>query len=313
MHILLCSAGGDQSRWLSDIAAALPQAQARIWQAGDTAPADYALVWKPPVEVLLQRPGLKAVFNLGAGVDPLLAMLRQHADLLPPQVPLIKLDDAGMAQQMVQYVGYAVMRHFRRFDDYARQQQQGVWQTLPRRRIEDCRVGVLGLGVLGAQVASSLVQQGFPVRGWSRSAKTLPGVDSYAGPEAMGGFLDGLQVLVNMLPLTDDTRDILDLALFNRLKKGAALINVARGAHLVESDLLDALESGQLAGATLDVFREEPLPAEHPFWFEPRIEITPHISALTVRSDSIAQIVEKIHALERGEAVTGVVDLSRGY
>lgn len=313
MHILLSSAGGDQSRWLTDLSNSLPQAQVRIWQAGDTAPADYALVWKPPVEVLRRRAGLKAVFNLGAGVDPLLAQLRLYPDLVPPKVPLIKLDDAGMAQQMVQYVSYAVLRHFRKFDDYARQQQAGRWQTLPRRRIEECPVGILGLGALGSQVAASLVQQCFPVRGWSRSAKPLPGVDSYAGAAGLGDFLSGLQVLVNMLPLTADTENILNGEMFAQLGKGACLINVARGAHLVESDLLAALQSGQLAGATLDVFREEPLPAGHPFWKEPRIEITPHISALTVRLDSIVQIVEKIHALERGEAVTGVIDRVRGY
>jgi len=313
MHILLSSAGGDQSRWLTELGNSLPQAQVRIWQAGDSAPADYALVWKPPVEALRGRAGLKAVFNLGAGVDPLLAMLRQYPDLLPPAVPLIKLDDAGMAQQMVQYVSYAVLRHFRRFDDYARQQQAGRWQTLPRRRMEDCRVGILGLGALGAQVAASLVQQGFPVSGWSRSAKQLPGVASYAGTAELGSFLSSLQVLVNMLPLTADTENILNLEVFNQMNRGAAVINVARGAHLVESDLLAALESGQLAGATLDVFREEPLPTEHPFWSEPRIEITPHISALTVRMDSIAQIVEKIQSLERGEAVSGVIDRARGY
>ncbi len=313
MDILFYKAGDDATPWLTELAGRLPQAKPRTWQPGDEAPADYALVWKPPIELLRQRAGLKAVFNLGAGVDVLLDFLREHPGLLPAHVPLIKLDDAGMAAQMSQYVSHAVLRHFRRLDDYARRQQAGIWEPLPPRTQADYAIGVMGIGALGSQVARDLAAMGFSVRGWGRSEKQLEGVRCLHGKAALPDFLDGLQVLVNMLPLTAATENILDRALFARLAPGAHLINVARGAHLVEADLLAALAEGQLGGATLDVFRNEPLPPGHPFWREPRIAITPHISALTARSESIRQIAAKIVALEKGEAVAGTVDRIRGY
>lgn len=309
MQVLLYTASGDPTKWLDDLKQFLPQAKARVWQPDDTAPADYALVWRPPPEVLRQRAGLKAVFNLGAGVDALLA----QPDLVPIDVPLIKIDDAGMGEQMVQYVGHAVLRHFRRMDEYARLNARGLWHELAPRKQASHTVGILGLGALGAQVAISMAGMGFPVRGWSRSPKTLDRVDTFNGESGFDPFLDGLQVLVNMLPLTAETENILDHRLFGRLARGAQLINVARGAHLKEEDLLNALGSGQLASATLDVFREEPLPSGHPFWREPNIDITPHISAITVREQSVRQIAQKIAALERGETVKGIVDRARGY
>jgi glyoxylate/hydroxypyruvate reductase len=174
-------------------------------------------------------------------------------------------------------------------------------------------VGVLGLGVLGAHVAQTLASFGLPVRGYSRSPRDVQGVQSFAGSAQFGAFLDGVKVLVNLLPHTPDTRDVLNVQTFSQLARGAYLINVARGAHLVEHDLLDALANGQLTAATLDVFREEPLPPDHPFWREPRITITPHMSALTLREESVAQVARKILALVRGETVSGVVDIGRGY
>jgi glyoxylate/hydroxypyruvate reductase A len=313
MNILYHMAGDDPAPWLSDLAAHLPHARVRVWQAGDREPADYALVWKPPLELLQNRTGLKAVFNLGAGVDAILDFLDRHPDLLPPHVPLIRIEDAGMGAQMAEYVNHAIVRHFRRMNDYARQQQSGIWQPLAPRVQSGHYVGVMGMGALGAQVAASLAAAGFPVRGWSRSPKQVDGVQCYHGDEGLDRFLNGLQVVVNLLPLTADTENILDRRLFAKLARGAQLINVARGAHVVDADLLSALADGQLATATLDVFRQEPLPASHPFWREPRIEITPHVSAMTQRAESIRQIAAKINALERGAAVEGIVDRVRGY
>jgi glyoxylate/hydroxypyruvate reductase A len=313
MNILYHMAGDDTAPWLAELAAFLPQARVRIWQPGDRDPADYALVWKPPFELLQQRAGLKAVFNLGAGVDAILALLRRHPDLLPQQVPLIRIEDAGMGTEMAEYVHHAVVRHFRRMNDYARQQASGTWEPLTSRARTAHRIGVMGLGALGAQVAASLAGAGFPVRGWSRSPKQLEAIECFDGHANLDRFLDGLHVLVNLLPLTADTENILNRRLFARLAPGAQLINVARGAHLVDEDLLSALAEGQLAAAMLDVFRQEPLPADHPFWREPRIEITPHVSAMTQRAESVQQITDKIKALERGELVTGIVDRMRGY
>lgn len=313
MQVLLYLPSGDPAPWLADLRQHLPGADVRAWQPGDAAPADYVLAWKPPPEVLHKRAGLKGVFNLGAGVDALLRLLRAQPDLLPPGVPLIKLDDAGMGVQMVEYVTHAVVRRFRRFDEYEALKRQQTWRELPARSRGDWPVGVMGLGALGAQVAQALVNLGFPVRGWSRGPKDLPGVTCFEGGQRLPHFLDGLQVLVNMLPLTPDTEGILNRDTFSRLAPGSQLINVARGSHLVEEDLLAALADGRVACASLDVFREEPMPPGHPFWSDPRIEVTPHIAALTEREASVSQIVEKIVALERGAAVTGIVRLDRGY
>jgi glyoxylate/hydroxypyruvate reductase A len=178
---------------------------------------------------------------------------------------------------------------------------------------ESFTVGVLGVGVLGAYVARSVASFGLPVRGFSRTARQVEGIDVYAGPAQFDAFLDGVKVLVNLLPHTAETHGVLNAGTFAKLTHGAYLINVARGAHLVEADLLAALASGQIAAATLDVFREEPLPDDHPFWREPRITITPHSSALTLRRESVVQIAAKITALARGEAVSGIVDVARGY
>jgi glyoxylate/hydroxypyruvate reductase A len=313
MKILFQSASDDVDAWLAELARALPDAELRAWRDGDTAPADYALVWRPPHAFFAPRDGLRAIFNLGAGVDALLALERAHPGTLPPRVPLVRLEDSGMAQQMVDYATHAVLRYLRRFDEYDLLQRERRWQTLAPHPRATFTVGVLGLGVLGARVAAALAALGLPVRGYSRSAKRIDGVATYAGDAELDAFLDGTQVLVNLLPSTPDTDGILNARTFARLAPGAYVINVARGAHLVEADLLDALASGRVAAATLDVFAHEPLPAEHPFWRHPRISLTPHVSAETPRTDAIEQIAGKIRALERGAPIGGIVDLARGY
>lgn len=313
MDILFFNPGDDPAPWLDALSGALPRARLRVWSPQDTEPADYALVWKPPAEVLLGRRGLKAVFNLGAGVDALMARLRAQPQLLAPGVPIFKLDDAGMGLQMAHYVLHGVLAHHRRFDEYALQQVSRRWAPLPLRPPADCPVGLLGAGVLGSMVASALLAAGFPVRCWSRSGHAPEGAAGHAGHAQLGTFLDGLQVLVNLLPLTPETENILDRKLFLQLARGATLINVARGAHLVESELLGALDEGLLGGAILDVFRDEPLPREHPFWTHPRIRLTPHIAAQTLVADSVAQIAERIALLERGQPVGGMVIRERGY
>jgi glyoxylate/hydroxypyruvate reductase A len=171
----------------------------------------------------------------------------------------------------------------------------------------------MGLGVLGERVARALAHFEFPVNGWSRSPKAVDSVQCFSGEQGFKGFLAASRVLVCLLPLTADTRDVMNRDTLSRLQPGAYVINVARGAHLVDEDLLALLDSGHLAGATLDVFRTEPLPAEHPFWSHPKITVTPHTSARTLRSESIAQIAGKLAALQRGEPVAGVVELGRGY
>ncbi len=306
MQISFCCKDANAGIWLQELQAALPQATVTPWQPG-AAPADYAVVWAPPQQFFDEQPQLRAIFNVGAGVDALMKLR------LPAQALVVRLDDAGMAVQMAEYVCHAVTRHVRELDAYEADAAQGRWQHRTRRDRIAYPVGVMGLGVLGERVARALQLFEFPVLGWSRTAKSIPGVEGYAGLAALPDFLARCRVLVCLLPLTPDTQGILNRDTLAQLLPGAYLINVARGAHLVEDDLLALLASGHLAGATLDVFRTEPLPPEHPFWRHPQIRVTPHISAGTLPGKSIAQIVAKIGALTRGEPITGMVDLQRGY
>lgn len=313
MRILLYTPHRDAHDWKRDVERALPGAQLRTWTPGDDASADYALVWRAPREFFAPRAGLKAVFNLGAGVDAILALEREHPGLLPRDVPLVRLEDAGMARQMVEYATHAALRCLRRFDEYALLQRERRWQVLAPHARETFVVGVLGLGALGAEVARALAALGLPVRGYSRAPKAIDGVTTFAGAAQLDAFLGGAKLLVNLLPSTAATDGILNARTFSKLAHGAYLVNLARGAHLVEADLLDALASGRVAAATLDVFATEPLPPDHPFWHEPRITITPHCSADTLRAEAVGQIAAKIGALERGEPIGGIVDRDRGY
>lgn len=306
MNITFCCTDTKAEPWLQGLQAALPGASISVWQPG--APqADHAVVWAPPQQFMDEQQALKALFNIGAGVDALLKLR------LPPGVRVVRLDDAGMAVQMAEYVCHAVIRHFREFDAYETDMQAGRWGYRKPRLRSEFPVGVMGLGVLGERVARALAQFDFPVNGWSRSPKAVEGVRAFSGAEGFHDFLAASRVLVNLLPLTPDTQDIMNRDTLSRLQPGAYVVNVARGAHLVEDDLLALIDSGHVAGATLDVFRKEPLPAGHPFWSHPRIVATPHTSARTLREESIAQIAGKIAALQRGDAVAGVVDPVRGY
>lgn len=314
MKVLFAAPQGGDARWLNALSQALPGAEVRTWEPGDTAFADYAVVWCPERNVLRAREGLKAIFNLGAGVDAILRFEREAPGTLPRNVPVVRLEDTGMAAQMNEYATYAVLRYLRRFDEYEIAQRSAVpqWHVLEPHPHDTFIVAVLGLGVLGTQVAATLASFGLPVRGYSRSKKMLERIDTFAG-EALDACLDGAKVIVNLLPSTPDTDGILNRRAFERLARGAYVVNLARGVHLVEDDLLVALQDGQLAAATLDVFANEPLPPTHRFWREPRITITPHISALTLCEPAVAQIAEKIGALERGEPISGIVDVARGY
>ena len=306
MKITFCCTDTKAEPWLQGLQAAFPQAEIAVWQPGAPV-ADYAVVWAPPQQFMDEQQGIQALFNIGAGVD---ALLQRR---LPPGALVVRLDDAGMAVQMAEYVCHAVIRHFREFDQYEAGMRAGQWAYRKPRLRQDLPVGVMGLGVLGERVAKALAQFEFPINGWSRSPKAIDGIRTFSGQDGFNDFLAASRVLVNLLPLTPDTQNILNRDTLSRLQPGGYLINVARGAHLVDVDLLALLASGHLAGATLDVFRTEPLPAAHPFWQHPRITVTPHTSARTLRDESIAQIAGKIAALQRGEAIAGVVEPARGY
>ena len=308
MKLLLCNRDGRPSEaWLNDLRRALPEAQVDEWQPGVPADYDAAIVWNPPQQLFDEQPQLKAVFNLGAGVDKLMAL---H---LPPDLQIVRLEDAGMAVQMAEYVCHALIRFYREFDWYAQQQQEQLWKPRCPWERDDFPVGIMGLGALGARVAQAVRQFDFPVLGWSRTRRDLEGVRCYAGKAELSAFLKATRVLVCLLPLTDETRGILNREALERVQLGGYLINVARGALVVEVDLRNLLEEGHLAGATLDVFEDEPLPTDHWLWTQPFVNVTPHISAHTVRRDAVVQVVLGVRALMRGALPAGVVKRSHGY
>jgi len=307
MKILLQSPRDEHEAWRAALSAALPAATIVAWPNTLAAP-DYAMVFKPPPELFAGTRPTRAIFNLGAGVDALLGV-----PTLPDGIPVIRLEDAGMAPQMVEYVALAVLGAYRESHEYAAQQYEGRWQPRALLPKSQFGVGILGFGVLGQAVAAALAPFGFPIRGWSAGRKEVPGVESFTGISELRPFLASSRVLVCLLPSTRETRNLLDKANLSHLPRGAHLVNVARGDIVVDEDLVALLDEGHLAGATLDVFRVEPLPSNHPFWHHPKVTLTPHTSAVTVIDDSVAQIVGKIRQLELGEPVTGVVDRSRGY
>lgn len=312
MHITVCLTDTRPESWIEGLRAALPEAEVSAWTP-DAPPADHAVVWAPPQAFLDQQPSLRGIFNIGAGVDALTQLQ------LPPEARIVRLDDAGMSVQMAEYVCHALIRHFRDFDGYDADAREGSWSYRKPNLRRDFPVGVMGLGVLGQRVAKAVAQFDFPVKGWSRSPKQIEGVQCFAGHENLDAFLAASRVLVCLLPLTPDTRGILRRETLLKLhggRPGGYVINVARGGHLVEADLVPLLDDGPLAGATLDVFETEPVPADHPFWRHPKITVTPHASARTLREESIAQIAAKIRAVEAGgdfDRIAGVVDPQRGY
>jgi glyoxylate/hydroxypyruvate reductase A len=306
MKITICFASLPPEPWVQAVQEAFPAAEVYAWGPG--APqADHAIVWAPPQQFIDEQSGLQALFNIGAGVDALLQLK------LPSSLKVVRLDDAGMSVQMAEFVCHAVIRHFREFDGYDADTQAGKWSYRKPRSRADFAVGVMGLGVLGERVAKALQVFEFPVNGYSRSPKDLPGIRCFSGAQALPDFLAATRVLVNLMPLTPETENILNHATLSQMQKGGYVINVARGKHLVDDDLLALIDNGHLAGAALDVFRTEPLPADHVFWQHPKITVTPHTSARTLREESIAQIVGKMQALQRGEPINGVVDHQRGY
>lgn len=306
MKISFCCTHTKPEPWLAGFREALPGVEISVWQPG-APPADHAVVWAPPQQFLDEQQQLRGIFNIGAGVDALLKLK------LPPQATLVRIDDGGMAVQMAEFVSHAVIRHFREFDLCEQEQPQARWAFRKPRERQDFPVGIMGLGVLGERVANAISHFEFPVRGWSRTPRQLPGVECFAGQAQFDAFLAGTRILVCLLPLTAETTGIMNREHLAKLLPGGYVINVARGAHLVDEDLIALIDSGRLAGAALDVFRTEPLPPEHPFWRHRGITVTPHTSARTLRAETIAQIATKLQAFERGEPIAGVVNLNRGY
>jgi glyoxylate/hydroxypyruvate reductase A len=295
--------------WRDAFARELPEVEFRIWpDVGEPALVSYALVWRPQAGLLRSLPNLRAILSLAAGVDHVLLDPQ-----LPENVPIVRMVDAGLAAQMSEYALYGVLHFHRSMQQYAEQQRRAHWRQVPAVPAPQRAVGVMGLGVLGGDFVRKLVPLGFKVLGWSRTPKSLPGVTTFHGREGLNELLGQTEILANFLPLTADTAGILSASSFGLLPRGACIINVARGAHLNEHDLLAALDQGQLGGAMLDVFQREPLPPEHPFWHHPSVVLTPHVAAQAIAQLMVAQVFDNIRRIERGEQPLGLVDRRRGY
>jgi glyoxylate/hydroxypyruvate reductase A len=309
MALLFRSSVDSEARWKPQLGRLMPELEVRVWpEVGDPADIDYALVWRPEPGLLASLPNLKLILSLGAGVDHLLC-----DPLLPRDVPIVRLVDPYMTEAMSEYVVLQVLRLHRQDLDYRAQQQAADWRELDQKNAVERRVGILGAGALGQDAGRKLKGLGFDVALWSRSEKAVEGLRSYAGAAGLPALLGRSEILVCLLPLTAETEGILNTSTFTLLPQGAALINVARGGHLVEEDLLAALASGRLSAAVLDVFREEPLPAGHPFWSHPRIIVTPHIAAATHPPTAAPIILDNIRRCEEGRPLLNRVDRSQGY
>jgi glyoxylate/hydroxypyruvate reductase len=306
--LLFLSPDDPADLWRQELSSRMPELEFRVWpEVGDAGDVELALVWRPPQGELARYPNLKAILSLAAGVDGLLA------DPELPDVPIARMVDPSLTRTMIEYVLLAVLRHHREFDRFEREQRARRWAYAFPPQAAESWVGVMGLGELGAAAARLLASHGFQVLGWSRGPKSLPGVQSYAGRSELHTCLHRTEILVCLLPLTAETRGILDAAAFADLPHGAFVINVARGEHLVETDLIEALDSGRLAGATLDVFRDEPLPADHPLWAHPKVLVTPHVASYSWPATAAEGVVENIRRALSGQPLAHQVDRAKGY
>lgn len=298
-------------KWLKVIQQHFPDLDAHIFDPEAASPQQNvraAIVWKPPADLFTRYRELDVVFNMGAGVD---AILRQPD--MPPDTRIIRLEDAGLANPMTEYVVHYLSGITRNFATYEKNKAQRLWQGAEQTPVQHGSVGVMGLGVIGARIAQALRALDYPVQGWSRSPKDLPGIKSFHGEGQFAAFLASSQILINVLPLTDETRDILNRDSLGHLPQGAVLMNIGRGEHLVEADLIALLDSGHLSRAILDVARQEPLPVDHPFWDHPAITLTPHISGPTNHYLAIGQIRDKLQDVLQGKPVSGEVTRESGY
>lgn len=311
--LLICSATDDLSDlhvvFREEAARRMPELQVRLWpDLPDPDDVEAVAGWYPPAGVIERLSNLRLISSIAAGVDHVLDAARAH-----PDVPLCRIVDPALAAGMAEYVLWAVLYYHRALDHALQQQVQRVWKIPSQKPVYQTHVGLMGLGALGSHLAGVLRAQGFTVSGWSRSAHHIEGVRTYAGGDALHAFLQAPDIVVCLLPLTDATRKLLGRDVFTAMKPGAALVHCGRGEHLVEEDLLEALDRQHLRGAVLDVFAQEPLPASNALWSHPRVVVTPHMASSAQPSVIVGQILDNLQRLRRGEAALHEVDRSRGY
>ena len=309
MSIAIISPDHDRSGWVRALRTLKPSLDVEVWpQIAAPERVELALCWNQPPGSLLHFPNLKLISSFGAGVDHLL-----NDPQLPADIPLVRLVDPDLQQSMSEYVLLGALGHFRRCKDYCCQQAAKSWEPLSIPHISEVNVGIMGCGKIGRFVGETLVYTGFKVHGWSRTPQQFDQIATYSGEKELTTFLGRSNILVCLLPLTTATENILNAQVFDQLPPSAYLINVGRGAHLVEADLLAALDSGQLSGALLDVFRQEPLPPEHPFWRHEKIRVTPHIASITNPASAAEQILANYHRLCQGKEPLNRVNRQIGY
>ncbi len=294
--------------WQTLFAEHAPDIEWRAWpDIGNPEEVEYLAAWQAPDDLTQLLPNLKVLFALSAGVDQL------DLSRLPADLPVVRLLDPGITRGMCEYATWAVLSLHRDMVRYREQQAARRWRAHLLQPAENRRVGVMGLGTQAQQILATLAPFGFALSGWARSVHEIEGVDCFAGQAQLSAFLGQCDILLCVLPLTEQTEGILDRNLFALLPRGAGLINMGRGGHLVEGDLLEALESGQLGGAILDVLQVEPAAADHPFWGHPQVVLTPHVAAMTQPASAFGVLLENIRRFERGERMVGQIDRNRGY
>ena len=302
---------GDARRgaiWAEQFARKMPQLPFSIWpDVGNASQVRFLAAWEPPPRIEEAFPNLEVLFSVGAGVDQF------DLSVLPPELKVVRMVEPGLTACMCDYVSWAVLSLHRNAQQYLRQQWRSQWQEHPVRPASSRRVGVMGMGNLGRAALQQLRQLGFDCAGWSRSRRDERGIRSYAGEAELAEFLARTDILVCLLPLTPETHGILDRRVFDVLPPGASLVNAGRGGHLVQPDLLDALERGQLSGAILDVCEPEPLPQGHPFWDHPRIWLTPHVASATQAETAAQALLDNLRRHDAGLPLEGTVDRSQGY
>ncbi|MCM8568969.1 glyoxylate/hydroxypyruvate reductase A [Gramella jeungdoensis] len=309
MSVLIVCPGKDPENWVNELRNQHPGMNIYVYpEDHDNEEVEFALTWNHPRGLFKNYPNLKVIASMGAGVDHILS-----DSGLPDGVKVTKVIDDMLTEDMSDFVLSQVMNHIRGLHYYTKSQKEKKWDRFQYQRPKDTKIGIMGLGVLGNAVADKLYKNGFKIHGWSRTEKDCENVTSFHGKEQLEDFLQNSEILVCLLPLTKNTENILNADLFDMLPEGAYVINVARGQHLVEHDLMEMIDSGHLSGASLDVFREEPLPDEHPFWEHPKINITPHIASLTNPKSVVPQIVENYERMKEDEPLKYRVEIDKGY
>lgn len=312
MALLFSSKNDDVERWRNILGSELPDLDFRVWtpdgdDIGDPKDIEYVLTWRPKAGALKKFPNLKYIFSLGAGVDHLMSKE------LPEEVPIVRLMDPALTRGMSEYVLYWVIHNHRRMGDYIHSARKASWKQFPQADTCIRRIGIMGLGVLGLDAANKLAALEFNVAGWCRRPRNINGISMFVGKEDLSDFLSRTEILICLLPLTLETKGIINSNTLSQLPSGATIINPARGDHVIDNDLIQALDDGHISSAVLDVFHIEPLPNNHPFWNHPKITVTPHIASLTAPETAAPIVANNIRRIRAGQLPQPIVDPETGY